>query len=99
MQAAPWLELYLTFSNATGYEARPSNVTGRIAVSGQEFHGRIEFVDILKRHGSEPFFRFGLKIPVSASEAKYCLDCIQRRNLSLDFSHARLCCRRRRQDG
>lgn len=87
-QPAPWLELYLTFSNATGYEARLFNVTGRVTVSGQEFHAHIEFVDTLKSHGSESFFRFGIKIPVSASEAQYCLDCIQRRNLSVDFSEA-----------
>jgi hypothetical protein len=87
-QPAPWLELYLIFANATGYEARPFNVTGRVTVSGQEFHGRIEFIDKIKSHGSEPFFEFGLKIPVSASEAQYCLDCIQGRNLSLDFTEA-----------
>lgn len=87
-QPSPWLELYLTFSNATGYGARPFNVTGRVTVSGQEFHAHIEFVDTLKSHGSESFFRLGLKIPVSTSQAQYCLDCIQRRDLSVDFSEA-----------
>jgi hypothetical protein len=84
-QAAPWLELTLTFSNATGYEARPFEVTGRVTVSGQDFHAHIELADTAQSYGSGPSFRVRLKIPVSASEAEYCLDSIRRQNLSVGF--------------
>lgn len=85
-QAAPWLELYLTCFNASGFDMRPFSVTGRVNVSGQEFHSHIELIDVLKTFGSAQFFRIGLKIPVSASEAQYCLDSIKRRNLSVVFA-------------
>jgi hypothetical protein len=87
-QAAPWLEIYLTFFNDAGHLTRPYEATGRVIVSGQEFHGQIELIDLLKSHPDGQFFRTGLKIPVSASEAKHCLDSILFDNLSLDFSRA-----------
>jgi hypothetical protein len=85
-QPAPWLELYLTFFNASGFDTRPFRIAGRVKVSGQEFHSHIELIDTLKACGNNQFFRVGLKIPLSASEAEYCLDSIRRRNLSVDFS-------------
>jgi hypothetical protein len=84
-QAAPWLELYLTFSNATGYDTHPIAVTGRVTISGQEFRDHIELANALTSFGSAPFFRLGLKVPLSTSEAEYCLDTIRRKNLSISF--------------
>ena len=84
-QAAPWLELYLTFSNATGYDTHPVAITGRVTVSGQEFRDHIELANTLASFGSAPFFRMGLKVPLSTAEAEYCLDSIRRKNLSISF--------------
>jgi hypothetical protein len=91
-QAAPWLELNLTFSNATGYQPMPSTVTGRVTVSGQDFHAHIELADTVQSYGSGPFFKVRLKIPVTASEAEYCLDCIRRQNLSVGFPDSTVTC-------
>jgi hypothetical protein len=85
-QAAPWLELYLTFFNATGRVIRPLSVRGRILVSAQEFHGHIELVaPVTTMYGENKFFRMGVKIPVSSTEAEYCFDSIRRNNLQVGF--------------
>jgi hypothetical protein len=85
-QPAPWLELYLTCFNASGYEVRPIGVTGRVNVSGEEFHSRIELIDILKTCGNAQFCRVGIKIPVSASEAQHCVESIHGGTLIVAFS-------------
>lgn len=89
-QPAPWLELNLTFFNATGHNARPLEVSGRVIVSGQEFHARIELVDLLQSYPYGEFFKTDLKIPVSTSEAQHCLETIKSSKLSVEFSDAHI---------
>jgi hypothetical protein len=88
-QAAPWLEVYFTFFNGAGYIVRSISASGRITVSGQEFHGHIELNgDIFKFHPMDDFFRIGVKIPLSASEVEYITETIRRGNLLVGFPNA-----------
>jgi hypothetical protein len=86
-QAAPWLEIYLTCFNATGHPIRPLVASGRLLVSGQEFHGHLELADSnsVRSYGAATFFRFGLKVPVSATEARYCHQALASGHLFVDF--------------
>jgi hypothetical protein len=68
---SPWLELYLTFFNASGFIVRPQIASGRIKVGGQEFHGHIELNTPVRSVPADGFFRVGLRVPLSAAEAKY----------------------------
>jgi hypothetical protein len=91
-QAAPWLEIYLTLFNATGHPVRPVMASGRVLVSGQEFHGQFELADSnsIRSYGAATFFRFGLKVPVSATEAKYCNEALNSGHLFVDFPNVKI---------
>lgn len=90
LDAAPWLELYLTFFNGSQYTIRPVEIEGRIKVSGQEYHSRLELMDTMKWSSGAEFFGVGVKIPVSASEAKFLSDAIGENHVLLGFPNGKL---------
>ena len=88
--AAPWLELYLTFFNASQYTIRPVEIEGRIKVLGQEYHGHFELMDTMKWSAGAEFFKVEIKIPISSSEAKFLSEAIGEAHIQLSFPNGKL---------
>lgn len=69
--AAPYLELMLTFQNASGYPLREIATRGHLTVNGKQFQRVLEFKHGAMVYGVDDFIRVGLKAPTSASEVEH----------------------------
>jgi hypothetical protein len=84
-QAAPWLELYCNGYNATGYNIFFTEVSGRIKIGAEEFHGQIEFDRKEFTYPVDEFYNLSLRVPLTATEAEFCRNALAEGGHSLEF--------------
>jgi hypothetical protein len=87
-QAAPWLELHCNGYNATGYNLTLSEVSGRVKIGNEEFHGQIEFDKKEFTYPVDEYYNFSLRVPLTAAEAALCRTALAEGNQKLEFVRA-----------
>jgi hypothetical protein len=84
-QAAPWLEFNCNAYNATGYNLMLGEVSGRVKIGNEEFHGQIEFAQREFSYPVDEFYNFTLRVPLSPAEAELCRRALATGDQKLEF--------------